>query len=642
MYISLIDKLSNLDKKRINNYLTLYGVNQIDHLDASEWLEQWSHSKQKLYHALGDNFIVEVPTKIEKSERIIDEELSQLKRDIIAEYREIVYYFCEFNGISRGSWDDLLTIMNVKTLKENAFAHNIKVPLKNGSVFQLQKGTKVIRAINKIINAIKRSIYYTEDSYYKNSLNNFMQLYKQFENSYSIILNEKFIQGTLCFSIHPLDFITMSDNSLNWNSCMSWTDNGCYRVGTIEMMNSNNTICVYIKSNNKKYNFSIKEKIDSEDYCWNNKKWRQLYYVTKDILCCGKSYPFCFDKDTQIFILSTLKNIITKNAGWEYTYGPELYQDMIHIHSKYRMDNNRHWIQNNLTTKHNILFDTNSMYNDMLNDINFKYYCYRNKVKRNKIISVSGKANCICCNKSTLIVGNEFYEETGDYNERYEYANRVLCKDCWNEIPCCVECNVSDPTKKYIKIVNSNGFVDYYCKECFEQYCRICPCCGELFNFEDLTFISQKNKLFIPFVTLDYENLMTKTLTGAWWMSRSMTERAGRDKEFYEKDYKNNNVNGLIQVGCCIKCHAEILKEENKGKIWEPLKIFPYQFWFQINENKDKRKLEDQKVVKIIKDPSYIQKLDFLNMSKPEKDKSVYTMRYSKREVKEIIDKDFN
>lgn len=633
MYISLIDKLSDLDKKRINNYLSLYGSSYIDHLDAEEWLEQWSHSNQTLYHTLGDNLIVEVPAKIKKSDRIIDEEIAQLRRDFYPGFREIVDDFCDYNKIDEIEARKILTILNSQPLKNNKIFFSVKIPLKNGSVFQLQEGMKIVRAINKIIGAVKKCSY-ASDKLYQQTLDSFIKDFKQFENTYSIILNEQYIQGTLCFSIHPLDFMTMSDNSMNWSSCMSWTDEGCYRVGTIEMMNSNNVICVYIKSNNLKYYFNQENK--SDEYCWNNKKWRQLFYVTKDILCSGKSYPFCFEEDIQIFILSTLKDIVTKNTNWNYEFGPELYQDMIHIHSKYRMDNNRAWIKYGDTKKHNIIFDTKGMYNDMLNDVNYKYYCFRNKVKKNKIISVSGKANCICCNSSLSVPSDEMNEDFGDYNERYLYSYRLICNSCWSQVPTCESCNSLNPTYKYIKIKHEVGDVTYYCERCFEEEFRICPCCGKLFNFEDLSHIPNNNKLFAKFFDIDYDNLMTKTIVGTYWYRthRNLSENKEAALESYKKILRKDNANGILQLGCCLDCHIELTKAENEHKVWEYFAIHPYQFWLQSNKDKIK---ETTKIVKIVKDPNLIEKLAYYNLSKPEQGKDFYEVKYSQSQAVAII-----
>ena len=46
--------------------------------------------------------------------------------------------------------------------------------------------------------------------------------YEAFRLAHSRILNTKTLKGTLCLSIHPMDYMTMSDNTYDWSSCMSW------------------------------------------------------------------------------------------------------------------------------------------------------------------------------------------------------------------------------------------------------------------------------------------------------------------------------------------------------------------------------------------------------------------------------------
>ena len=127
-----------------------------------------------------------------------------------------------------------------------------------------------------------------------------------------------------------------------------------------------------------------------------------------------------------------------ENLGWRYSFGPELYQDMKHINTYDKMEQNRNWIFNGNTTKHNIIFDTKLMYNDMFNDSKTKYWCVRNKVKKNKIISYSGKAPCICCGDSMVMQNDEdFYEhDYGSYNHRFEITGGTLCNYCKNDRRC--------------------------------------------------------------------------------------------------------------------------------------------------------------------------------------------------------------
>jgi hypothetical protein len=104
--------------------------------------------------------------------------------------------------------------------------------------------------------------------------------YEAFRLAHSRILNAKTLKGTLCLSIHPMDYMTMSDNTYNWSSCMSWRNGGCYRSGTLEMMNSPKAIVAYLRG-------------EGEIEGWHgNKKWRTLIVVDDALITSIKGYPY--------------------------------------------------------------------------------------------------------------------------------------------------------------------------------------------------------------------------------------------------------------------------------------------------------------------------------------------------------------
>ena len=329
------------------------------------------------------------------------------------------------------------------------------------TIFRTQKGAKPIRTLSRFLK-------YCKDL---PEINEIMKLFESFRIKHSLILNDKIIKGTLAFSIHPLDFMTMSDNDSDWQSCMAWTDDGCYHEGTIEMMNSNNVICCYLE-NSKPYYFG-KDSLDKDnpDYFWNNKRWRQLVYFTKDIIVSGKPYPY-FNDPLSIKIVNTLRDLARKNLNWNYSFGPEQYMDMVGINSSYKMDHARTYGLNG----HKILFDTQGMYNDMLNDSNTTYWCVRNKVKHSKIISYSGKGNCLGCNK---IIINPIFDDD-DYNERFENVGQVICEDCMRELSCEV-CSDWSPTKKLTTVVTEEGKIIKVCSSCAKKFIKKCPDCGKPF-----------------------------------------------------------------------------------------------------------------------------------------------------------------
>ena len=467
MYTDLTKELSELDKKRIHNYITTYGIHQDFFIGVDEWLQNWSHSKQKLFHLLGDKLIVEIPFCVKKNEENIRREMNEIiwNSPFCQHYNTWVYALGDHNVIPPEYRYAFKDFVNLSHLSNNKTVRSIKYKRESKkNTLQLQAGTKTIRAIQKVLN-------YFDDL----APAVLKEEFEEFRVKHSMVFNEKEIKGSLCLSIHPLDFMTMSDNSLNWSSCMSWTDDGCYHAGTVEMMNSNNVLCCYLKSNNQTYIFNKKNE-NVEENSWNNKKWRQLFYATKDIISSGKAYPY-YNEDLTLRILNLLKDLATDNVHWNYQYDdPEPYLDMIHVSSNYRMNRNRDWMHNGGSFKHNILFDTKGMYNDMLNDNDYQYWCIRNKVPKMKIISVSGKCNCLGCNRQ-VVVENDCCD---DYNDRFENTGKVVCNDCGNELPC----DYCSSSSALIKVHRYGS--KYICNECLKKFFKVCPCCGQIFDYDNI------------------------------------------------------------------------------------------------------------------------------------------------------------
>lgn len=541
-YINLIDKLSDKDKKTMNLYLDKYGCNKEDRISLENWLEDWSHANQKLYKLLGNNLILSFPLVYEKREAELRREIS----DIL--YENIIEGEFSLNGDYHNfyweyiRYQDYITEDNKRFFNNLSFIENfisgktelgIKIKKPNAKkMLQIQPGTKILKALGRVID-------YFKDEYPFN-----IKVFEEFKKRYSIIMTEKKITTTFCISIHPMDYITMSDNNSNWQSCMNWMHEGCYHTGTIEMMNSNNVLCCYFLNPNKDSLFVFDEEtIDKETGelvgVWNNKAWRQLFYITKDIVMGGKAYPYA-SKDITLIILDQIKALAAENLNWNYTFGPELYQDMAHVNSQRAMNNQRNWmrIEKKNPFKKNIIWDTKAMYNDMLNDSNTKYWCYRNKVEHTKIISISGKAKCLCCNNdiSPYNIDNDEYDE--DYNSRYENTDSAVCKNCLDTKFYCHYCYLHSPVHNYVKITNYK----FICEDCAERYIKKCPCCGETF------YIDYNNNLN------DYDIFYNKTFF---------------DQCYEHKDWMFNN-NSLTRVSHITAYGDTSLVKEEELKPWAP------------------------------------------------------------------------
>lgn len=469
-YINLIDKLTEHDKEVMKLYIEKNGCRLEDFIGLDKWLENWSHSKQKLYHLLGDSFVKEYPYSYQKNDMELRTEFQKLILDhpIKKEYHHFyLFYIKKAEYINEDQLNFFNHLLDINNFIDDKISYSLKIKKPNANrMLQIQAGTKPIKAIGRVFEYFAEELGY--DDYLKDQ-------FEEFKKRYAIILSERTLTGKLCVSIHPMDFMTMSDNASNWTSCMSWEEDGCYHVGTVEMMNSNNVMCAYLIIGDRQFIFDNKVDANGEVLgAWNNKKWRQLIYITKDILMGGKAYPYSSREMTET-LLANVKKLAEDNLHWTYEFGPELYQDMIHVNEIYHMNRQREWmrIEKKNPVKHNIIWDTKGMYNDMLNDSRTNYWCYRNKVKHTKIISASGKAPCLCCGSSVI----SYDEDNGNmYNERYRRVGATICRDCEENLYTCTICGATGHNKKFTTLIHGERVCNY----CLNSI-RTCPCCGDYF-----------------------------------------------------------------------------------------------------------------------------------------------------------------
>ena len=542
-YIDLVEKLTEKDKKTLTTYITKYGCMGSEFVGIEKWLQNWSHANQKLYKMLGNQLIYEIPFTYEKPEKEVEREIDRLYYEENNFRSNYVRFFRENEAITDEDQWKFTRLSNVNWIAQNKVPFTIKYRKPEAKkMLQIQEGAKWFRAMGQII------------EYFKDDWDWDKKEFEELRKKHAIIFSEKIIKGSLCLSIHPLDYITMSDNSLNWTSCMNWAkDGGCYHAGTIEMMNSNNVICTYLKDKSP-YVFD-----ENNEYgVWNNKRWRQLIYATKDIIMTGKPYPYV-SFDLRVKTLEVTKDLAKENLNWTYKFGPERYNDMVHIGNLSKMDQQRGWMRAKSYKKHNIIWDTKGMYNDMLNDPSTNYQCYRNAVDHTKIISVSGKCNCLSCNQPLL---EENWDNEYEYNDRYSNTSEVICKDCMDTKFKCNYCHegheVGDP------LVNSdlNGRI---CPECLNNFVRRCPCCGKLTYIDS----SLSHMYYNPYV---YESLMQGE-KNRQKLSKFLHENGSRTINIYvlnDPAYSNEELDNdlrdkidlhLLGLYCCNGCRHQLWNE---------------------------------------------------------------------------------
>ena len=418
----LSHKLVDEERQAMADFISEYAYYSVTRdriADIDSILSFWNVAKKEyLYQMFGQKFILSKDLNysmgLEELADAIDSELfwhgAPASRFVRA-YRMLT------------SWDGPLqhnyevdSLLDSYVLARNTYTgDNFNIPLPNGNVLQVNKGCKVSKILGKIAAAFE------------------LEGYEEFRIAHSQVLNQKSLKGKLCISIHPLDYMTMSANNCGWTSCMDWTDNGEYRRGTVEMMNSPMVIVAYL---------TAKDPYKVGELDWSNKKWRQLFVVNKDIITGVKAYPY-YNENLEKAVCEWLRDLAKENLGWTYA---DQYVEYWHSQTT-----------NVLDRPIRITFHTGVMYNDfgtvdhhgfISSEIPGEYHC-----------TYSGVANCMCCGE--------------DENDFDDSEHSLTCMECEHTMRC-YDCGTLYDANDLLYL---DG--DYYCEYCYDHASCNCEICGE-------------------------------------------------------------------------------------------------------------------------------------------------------------------
>lgn len=420
----LSDKLVAEERQAINSFISdyaFYSVSSEKRAGVDKILQYWSAAKNDyLYQMFGQKFILTKDLNYSKGlEELADAIDSELfwhgapASNFIRAYRMLT----SWEGPLQHNYE-VDSLMDSYVLARNIYTgENFNIPLPDGTTLQVNKGCKVSKILGKIAAAFE------------------LDGYEQFRIAHSQVLNQKCLKGKLCISIHPLDYMTMSANDCGWTSCMDWTDDGEYRRGTVEMMNSPMVVVAYL---------TAKEPYRVGDLEWSNKKWRQLFVVNKDIITGVKAYPY-HNENLEKAVCEWLRDLAKENLGWTYT---NKYIEYWHSQTT-NLDCVDHPFR--------ITFHTGVMYNDFgtidhhgfINpNIAGEYHC-----------TYSGVANCMCCGEADVSFD--------------ESEHSLTCMDCEHTMRC-YDCGAIHDAEDMYEL---DG--DYYCEYCYSHAAAYCDICSE-------------------------------------------------------------------------------------------------------------------------------------------------------------------
>ena len=201
---------------------------------TNELISLWEKQNKTLYHLLGDQLIYKVPIKIEISEEEMIEKLSESEKfDKYVEgvLRFFDYYWASHTWYSYDERDKILDFYtNAKYYAQNRYTGSTFLV----GDFKVQKNCRFFKTAIKLASKIS---------------NGLADYVRSASKDVSLILNQRYLEGNLCLSIHPIDYLTASVNECGWSSCYNpFKSTGDNFRATIAYMMNPYTIIAYLES----------------------------------------------------------------------------------------------------------------------------------------------------------------------------------------------------------------------------------------------------------------------------------------------------------------------------------------------------------------------------------------------------------
>lgn len=427
----LISALSTEDKNAFYEYTWEYShasQSRSYRAPVEDILAEWADKKESLYNVFGQKFILEKDFIYNKTEEDLAKSLQIFFNSptygafqgFVSRYT--IAYTHNERYWAESIYNNLCNLLAYSNFYDNSAKFEVTIPIiDTENTIVIHKGMKMMKVIQKLYKKMPQFFIINDN----NDVLTEEQLQKDIV-LYSQCVNEKHLSGKFCLSIHPLDFITASDNDSGWDSCMTYRYDGDYRRGIIEMMNSPVVICAYLAASNDM------RLID--DYRWNNKKWREFFIVRDDIISGIKGYPY-WNKEFEDIVINWIKELMQNYYKVQYSEIKTFQPD--------RSDEDGHSIK--MSTR------GHAMYNDFYHG-NMYRYCITNAFDY-ETINYPGNASCMYC--------GETY--TDDYH--FHSTSAVCCEYCGcdNE-SCCDHCDdYIDPDN--LTMVDG----EYWCDYCVEN-----------------------------------------------------------------------------------------------------------------------------------------------------------------------------
>lgn len=418
----------------------------------------WEEKKEKLLKLFNNELIMsfDIPTDFSYNFNFeVKEEMSKILANNDSFFKKIklqieTVNFLDKEGYPIGNGFHILTniFYNAENWLSNSIGELLDRTCNSCSLYinekkpiKIYKNTKITTLFSKLADLFE-----------------FKPEYEKLRLKHSEIIQKLKKIDKVYVSIHPLDFVTLSDNANNWSSCLSIDETGCYRAGIGELLTSPTSIVAYTVDDNNKYTIG--------NFSWNSKTWRQLFYLEESCILGSIAYPRRNEKLTQ-FILEKLRELAKDRLGYSYDEGyyhrkcGDFHAGLIHkngTEEEIRFDSNVERMYDDLnrsSSSQNLFF--------IINKEKLLKESYSNIQPPVYTIKMSGEAICLNCGNSISYNGGESH----------------LCSECYEEdCTYCVDCGEAIYEEDSIYYYEDEP----YCERCFDNNFISCSFCGEIFR----------------------------------------------------------------------------------------------------------------------------------------------------------------
>lgn len=272
------EMLSQVDTEGLEHLiLHLSSISENSRIDIRKHLSNWAKNKSHLYLAFGKKL------KLEKEIELDFSGNSNYVKCLISNfYQEITQ--AKVKRFLK-SCSNAEVIMNC--LNRNVSFENMK----------FRAGDKISKCIGKILDL------YDITPAEKDSV-----LIK-----FSMLIQSVKVKGSAVLSIDPVDYITMSENNSNWESCHSMS--GCFRTGPFAYLQDSSTTISYVKPKDD----CVFTYGDGKTLTYSNKNWRQIVLFSKELKYATqlRQYPYT-SQANQSTVASIVMDVLNAKSGLNY------------------------------------------------------------------------------------------------------------------------------------------------------------------------------------------------------------------------------------------------------------------------------------------------------------------------------------